>query len=187
MVYENWSFEMEMLIGDEWWVLQKFVFFFNRLSLKLCNVFRFRYLWDDFVHFVKYLSRLSFTYDRRSIRQHCDLSRSIRQIHKPFSSQTRFPLNQILVNTSFDIDLCLRRILSAIDIPDFTDYSTCSSDALSLYNKSKELYYYHLHELFDLTNFSDNLLAEKGVFNRQSFETRNSLKWKEPTINSNSK
>lgn len=65
------------------------------------------------------------------------------------------------------------------------DYSNCSSDALAVYNKSKELYYHHLNELYELTNFSDNLLAEKGVFNRQSFENRNSLKWKEPTNNNN--
>lgn len=111
-----------------------------------------------------------------------------RQIHGPFSRDVRFPVNQILINTSFEIDLCIRRILSAIDIPDFTDYSNCSNDALTVYNKSKELYYYHLNELYELTNFSiDNLLAEKGVFNRQSFESRNSLKWKELTNNVNSK
>lgn len=52
--YEGWSLEMEMLITDEW------------------------YLWDDFVHFVRYrLGQLSFTYDRRSIRQHLDLPRSL--------------------------------------------------------------------------------------------------------------
>lgn len=140
------------------------------------------------MHFVKFrLGQLSFTYDRRSIRQHLDLPRSLRQIHQPFRCDVRFPANQILVDTSFDIDLCIRRILSAIDIPDFTDYSNCSSDALAVYNKSKELYYYHLNELYELTNFSDNLLAEKGVFNRQSFESRNSLKWKEPINNNNSK
>lgn len=162
--YDGWSLEIEMLKNDEW------------------------YLWDDFVHFVRYrLGQLSFTYDRRSIRQHLDLPRSLRQIHQPFHHTSRFPLNQILINTSFEIDLCIRRILSAIDIPDFTDYSNCSSDALSLYNKSKELYYYHLHELYDLTNFSDNLLAEKGVFNRQSFENRNSLKWKETTATEKTK
>lgn len=54
MVYEGWSFDVEMLISDEW------------------------YLWDDFVHFVRYrLGQLSFTYDRRSIRQHLDLPRSL--------------------------------------------------------------------------------------------------------------
>lgn len=54
MVYEGWSIDVEMLIGDEW------------------------YLWEDFVHFVKYrLGQLSFTYDRRSIRQHLDLPRSL--------------------------------------------------------------------------------------------------------------
>lgn len=54
MVYDGWSFEVEMLISDEW------------------------YLWDDFVHFVRYrLGQLSFTYDRRSIRQHLDLPRSL--------------------------------------------------------------------------------------------------------------
>lgn len=54
MVYEGFSFDVEMLIQDEW------------------------YLWDDFVHFVRYrLGQLSFTYDRRSIRQHLDLPRSL--------------------------------------------------------------------------------------------------------------
>lgn len=164
MVYEGWSLEVEMLLADEW------------------------YLFDDFVHFVRYrLGQLSFTYDRRWIRQHLDLPRSLRQIHHPFRRDVRFPANQILINTSFEIDLCVRRILSAIDIPDFTDYTNCSSEALAIYNKSKELYYCHLHELYDLTNFSDNLLAEKGVFNRQSFESRNSLKWKEPVNNVSSK
>ncbi|XP_031620453.1 uncharacterized protein LOC116338996 [Contarinia nasturtii] len=89
MVYDGWSFEVQMLIADEW------------------------YLWDDFVHFVKYrLGQLSFTYDRRSIRQHLDLPRSLRQIHQPFRNDVRFPANQILINTSFEIDLCIRRILS---------------------------------------------------------------------------
>lgn len=164
MVYEGWSLENEMQLQDEW------------------------YLWDDFVHFVRYrLGQLSFTYDRRSIRQHLDLPRSLRQIHQPFRIDVRFPPNQILINTSYEIDLCIRRILSAIDIPDIADYSSCSSDALALYNKSKELYYYHLNELYEITNFSDNLLAEKGVFNRQSFESRNSLKWKEPVHSVNAK
>lgn len=159
MVYEGWSLDMDILAKDEW------------------------YLWDDFVHFVRYrLGTLSFTYDRRAIRQQLDLPRSLRQIHHPFSLSSRFPTNQILINTSFEIDLCIRRIMSAIDIPDFGDYSTCSTEALNIYNKSKELYYYHLNELYDLTNFSDNLLAEKGVFNQQSFESRNSLKWKEEVV-----
>lgn len=114
-----------MLISDEW------------------------YLWEDFVHFIRYrLGRLSFTspHERRSIREFLDLPRSLRQIHQPFSANIRFPANQILVNTSFEIDLCIRRILSAIDIPDVADYSICSNDTLlSIYNKSKELYYYHLN------------------------------------------
>lgn len=164
MVYDGWSLEMDILVKDEW------------------------FLWDDFVHFVRCrLGQLSFTYDRRAIRQQMDLPRSMRQIYQPFSTSNRFPANQILINTSFEIDLSIRRILSAIDIPDIMDYSSCSSDAIALYNKSKELYYYHLNELYELTNFSDNLLAEKGVFNRQSFEIRNSLKWKEPANNVNSK
>lgn len=164
MVYDGWSMDTQMLITDEW------------------------YLWEDFVHFVRYrLGQLSFTNDRRAIRQHLDLPRSMRQIHRPFDKDVRFPANQILINTSFEIDLCIRRILSAVDIPDFADYSNCSNDALSIYNKSKELYYYHLNELYDLTNFSDNLLAEKGVFDRKNFESRNSLKWKEPVNNVNLK
>lgn len=161
MVYEGWSLEIEMLERDEW------------------------YNWDDFVHFVRYrLSQLSFTYDRRAIRQQLDLPRSLRQIHNPFRKDARFPVNKILINTSFEVDLCIRRILSAIDIPDFGDYSGCSNEALNVYNKSKELYYYHLNELYELTNFSDNLLTEKGVFNQLSFENRNSLKWKDTIVNS---
>lgn len=158
MVYEGWSLEMDLLSNDEW------------------------YRWDDFVHFVRYrLGQLSFTYDRRLIRQQLDLPRSLRQIYHPFRVDNRFPINTMLVNTSFEIDLCIRRILAAIDIPDIENYSTCSGEAINIYNKAKELYYCHLNELYQLTNYSENLLMEKGVFNRESFEDRNSLKWKDPS------
>lgn len=167
MVYDGWSLEMELLANDEW------------------------YRWEDFVHFVRYrLGQLSFTYDRRSIRQQLDLPRSLRQIYQPFRIDTRFPGNQLLINTSFEIDLCVRRILSAIDIPEIDNYANCSSEALTIYNKAKELYYYHLNELYEMTNYSENLLTEKGVFNRDSFEDRNSLRWKEQitqTVLQNSK
>lgn len=156
MVYEGWSMETEMLANDEW------------------------YRWEDFIHFVRYrLGQLSFTYDRRSIRIQLDLPRSLKQIYQPFRADARFPTNQFLVNTSFEIDLCVRRILSAIDIPDFSSYENCSSEAFDIYNKSKELYYCHLNELYEICNYTDNLLAEKGVFNRETFESRNGLKWKE--------
>lgn len=162
MVYEGWALEVELLANDEW------------------------YRWDDFVHFVRYrLGQLSFTYDRRAIRQQLDLPRSLKQIYQPFRLDCRFPHNQILINTSFEIELCIRRILSAIDIPEWPNYENCSPEALALYNKSKELYYCHLNELFEITNYSENLLIEKGVFNRQSFEARNSLRWREPNNNNN--
>lgn len=160
MLYEGWSLEIELLSNDEW------------------------YRWEDFVHFVRYrLGQLSFTHDRRLIRQHLDLPRSLRQIYQPFRVDSRFPSNTMLINTSFEIELCIRRILSAVDIPDIENYSACTPEVLNIYNKAKELYYCHLNELYQLTNFSENLLAEKGVFSRQSFEDRNSLKWREtPTI-----
>lgn len=156
MGYEGWSLETDILSNDEW------------------------YRWEDFIHFVRYrLGQLSFTYDRRSIRIQLDLPRSLKQIYQPFRLDSRFPANQILVNTSFEIDLCVRRILSAIDIPDFSNYENCSSEALSMYNKAKELYYCHLNELYTITNYTDSLLTEKGVFNRESFEDRNGLVWRE--------
>lgn len=156
MGYEGWSLETDILANDEW------------------------YRWEDFIHFVRYrLGQLSFTYDRRSIRIQLDLPRSLKQIYQPFRNDHRFPDNQILVNTSFEIDLCVRRILSAIDIPDFTNYETCNSEALAMYNKAKELYYCHLNELYTITNYTDALLTEKGVFNRESFEDRNGLVWRE--------
>lgn len=156
MGYDGWSLEIELLSNDEW------------------------YRWEDFVHFVRYrLGQLSFTHDRRLIRQQLDLPRSLRQIYQPFRPDARFPSNTMLINTSFEIELCIRRILSAVDIPDIENYSNCTPEVLNIYNKAKELYYYHLNELYQLTNFSETLLAEKGVFNRQSFEDRNSLKWRD--------
>lgn len=156
MGYEGWSLESDLLAKDEW------------------------YRWEDFVHFVRYrLGQLSFTYDRRSIRQQLDLPRSLRQIYQPFRADCRFPTNQMLINTGFEVDLCVRRILAAIDIPEIENYEKCSPEALTIYNKAKELYYCHLNELYQLTNYSENLLMEKGVFNRESFEDRNSLRWKE--------
>lgn len=154
MVYEGWSLEMDLLANDEW------------------------YRWEDFIHFVRYrLGQLSFTYDRRSIRLQLDLPRSLKQYYQPFRVDSRFPVNQLLINTSFEVDLCIRRILSATDIPDFNNFETCSPEAFVVYNKAKELYYVHLNELYAITNYTDNLLTEKGVFNRETFESRNSLKW----------
>lgn len=156
MGYEGWSLETELLSNDEW------------------------YRWEDFVHFVRYrLGQLSFTHDRRLIRQQLDLPRSLRQIYKPFRADSRFPSNSMLINTSYEIELCIRRILSAVDIPDIENYSSCTPEVLNIYNKAKELYYCHLNELYQLTNYSETLLAEKGVFNRESFEDRNSLKWRD--------
>lgn len=159
MVYDGWSLEMDLLANDEW------------------------YRWEDFVHFVRYrLGQLSFTYDRRSIRLQLDLPRSLKQYYQPFRIDCRFPENQILINTSFEVDICIRRILSSTDIPDFNNFDSCSPEAFQIYNKAKELYYVHLNELYAITNYTDNLLAEKGVFNRKTFEDRNSLKWIEATI-----
>lgn len=158
MVYEGWSIEMDLLTNDEW------------------------YRWEDFVHFVRYrLGQLSFTYDRRSIRLQLDLPRSLKQFYQPFRVDSRFPSNQILINTSFEVDLCIRRILSATDIPDFANYENCTNEAFLIYNKAKELYYVHLNELYAITNYTDNLLTEKGVFSRGTFESRNSLRWIEPS------
>lgn len=159
MGYEGWSLEMELLSNDEW------------------------YRWEDFVHFVRYrLGQLSFTHDRRLIRQQLDLPRSLRQIYQPFRADSRFPSNTMLINTSFEIELCIRRILSAVDIPDIENYANCSPEILNIYNKGKELYYCHLNELYQLANFSETLLAEKGVFSRESFEDRNSLKWRDTPV-----
>lgn len=153
MAYEGWISQNKLQVENEW------------------------FEWDKFVETRKRLQELSFTQQRDEIKA---IIATLNNEFSVFTVDTRFPRKKIFINATYGIGFCVRRMLSAIDIPNIADY-TCSSESIPLYDKAKELYYDNLDEMFKMANFADGVLpADKGIFNRQKFESRYNLRWKEP-------
>lgn len=115
MAYKGWSTAIDELASDDW------------------------YGYEDFIRLVRRrLLHLSFTYDRESIRSKLNFLNSLdlEIITQPFRPDRRFPKDVLLINTSFEVEACLRGMLSATDIPDIKDMDKFSPEAANIYNKS---------------------------------------------------
>lgn len=137
MSYNEWSLKLKLLARNEW------------------------YDWNQLVHYVRNdLAQKPFVDIVRDYRTVLTLSTPLRRITTPFSRTTRFPIDSILINTSFKVDSCFCEMRTAV-----------ASTGSTMFVGSS------LNKLYEILNQASQIPEQTGVFDRDSFEKYFKLKW----------